>query len=195
MKDKISLLPGEKVKYIKGYSMRYSITSYGRVWRCERSIPLGRWAERILKGMFLREEYSNNGILKVSLFLDNISKRFRLDFLVAEHFLNNSYNYPYLRHKDLNQQNCRMDNLVWSERDCSKVKPKLKNLIRDPGVVCKYPKKIILKRIDPKYVPEDLKISCTLYDFPKLQKEKEDILAEEEKKEWNELLLSSFCKN
>lgn len=56
---------------------------------------------------------SGKGYLYVDLYKNNIRKRFYVHRLVAEYFLPNKDNKPYINHKDGNPKNNNVDNLEW----------------------------------------------------------------------------------
>lgn len=55
-----------------------------------------------------------NGYLYTNLTIEGKTVQRRLHRLVAEHFLENPNNYPYVGHKDNNKANCHVDNLYWT---------------------------------------------------------------------------------
>ena len=56
---------------------------------------------------------SGKGYLFVDLYNNGVSKRFYIHRLVAEAFIPNTENKPYINHKDGNPQNNCVDNLEW----------------------------------------------------------------------------------
>lgn len=56
---------------------------------------------------------SGKGYLYVDLYKYNTRKRFYVHRLVAEYFLQNKDNKPYINHKDGNPRNNNVENLEW----------------------------------------------------------------------------------
>lgn len=95
-------------KDIVGYEGLYSVSNLGRVKSLKRLLNDGRlWKERILK------PETNHGYLRVRLCDNNGKKHKRVHILVAEAFIPNPNDYPYVNHKDENKSNNRVDNLEW----------------------------------------------------------------------------------
>jgi len=63
----------------------------------------------LISNKLLKFGYSHNGYRLVNL----KGKMFRVHRLVAEAFLDNKDNLPYVNHKDENKQNNNVDNLEW----------------------------------------------------------------------------------
>lgn len=93
----------EEWKDIKGYEGRYQVSSTGNV----KNVKTGK----TLKGVPAR-----NGYLIVILYNDNGGKHFRIHRLVAEAFIYNPKNKPYVDHIDGSRTNNQVDNLRWCTR-------------------------------------------------------------------------------
>ena len=95
----------ENWKDIKGYEGIYQVSDKGRI----KSLANNKTRkEKILK---LRKD--KNGYLEVNLHKDNKSITRKVHRLVAEAFISNPYNKPYINHKDCNPSNNNADNLEW----------------------------------------------------------------------------------
>ena len=70
----------------------------------------------LMSNKILKPNHMNNGYLSVELFRNKKSKRFLIHRLVAQTFLPNPDNLPYVNHKDENKQNNTIDNLEWCTR-------------------------------------------------------------------------------
>lgn len=115
-------------KDIKGYEGLYQVSNLGRVKACEK-----RWVshhnsilyhtERILKPL------DNHGYLRVSLCKNNHYKKYPIHRLVADAFIPNPLNKPFINHKNFDRTNNRVENLEWvnhkenmeySSKNCTK---------------------------------------------------------------------------
>ena len=96
-------------KDIEGYENIYQISNLGRVKSLPRKTgnQFGK-NERILKYFI-----NTKGYFQVDLYKNNKCKRFLIHRLVAEAFLENPNNLPYINHKDENKQNNYIENLEW----------------------------------------------------------------------------------
>lgn len=88
-------------KTIKGYE-NYSISSNGVVKN-----------ERTNKIKIPTSNYSGKGYLYVDLYNKGKKKRFYIHRLVAQYFISNKENKPYVNHKDGNPKNNTVENLEW----------------------------------------------------------------------------------
>ena len=99
----------EEYRDIKGYEGIYQVSNYGRVKSLSRKALNGRTVkERILK-----QNIGDVGYYNVTLCKDGNHQTFRVHRLVAEAFLPNNNNHPYINHKDENKLNNNVDNLEW----------------------------------------------------------------------------------
>ena len=72
---------------------------------------------RRAEGEIVPEEINENGDSVVTLENDGKSEVFEVKYLVAQTFIPNPDNKPFVIHKDGNKQNNRADNLEWSDVD------------------------------------------------------------------------------
>lgn len=96
---------------IKGYSL-YQVSNYGRV-------------KNIKTNRLLKIVRDNRGYGVVMLYESGIGKQYLLSRLVAQEFLPNDDNKPFVCHIDDNPMNNRVDNLFWGTpkenmQDCLK---------------------------------------------------------------------------
>ena len=87
-------------KDIKGYEGLYKVTSLGDVYS-------------ITKKRFIYQSIDRYGYKQCLLYNKGQHKTRKVHRLVAEAFLENTYNKPQINHKDGNRTNNRIDNLEW----------------------------------------------------------------------------------
>lgn len=92
----------ERFKQIKGYEGRYWISDEGRL----KSLFQG-------KEIILKYEYVRNGYVRVNLSLGNQQNKKFIHRLVAQAFLANPDDLPYVNHKDRDKLNNTVKNLEW----------------------------------------------------------------------------------
>lgn len=99
-------LPNENWKYIEGYEGLYQISNYGRIKNSKRVGSQGK--QRILK-----VSVSKVGYCSVGLCINGKVKWFRINRLVATHFVPNVDNKSDVNHNDENKLNNYYKNLTW----------------------------------------------------------------------------------
>jgi len=85
-----------ELRPVPGYGGKYSVGSDGSVWRDGSAL-------RVINGLY------------VSLSDAGKVDKVRVAYLVARAFIANSEMRPYVRHKDRNARNNKVENLEWSE--------------------------------------------------------------------------------
>lgn len=98
-------------KDVKGYEKLYKINDCGCVMGKERVTTGNR--NRKLKSKIVKNHENALGYQLVDLCKDGKKKTFRVHRLVAEAFIENPQNKPYINHKDGNPRNNNVQNLEW----------------------------------------------------------------------------------
>lgn len=88
---------------VVGYEGLYLISNYGNV-------------KSLITNKILNERKSSSGYLSVMLYKDKKPKYHSIHRLVANAFLNNDSNLPFVNHKDENKANNNVNNLEWCTR-------------------------------------------------------------------------------
>lgn len=83
----------------QGVETKYSVSDTGQVRNDERNKILA--------------QYQQNGYLNCALHFNNKVKKFRVHRLVAEMFIPNEFNKPFVNHKDGIRTNNNVSNLEW----------------------------------------------------------------------------------
>lgn len=99
-------------KDIPEYEGLYQVSIFGKV----RSLYGWNGTNYYRRNKILKPEIIK-GYLRVSLFKKNKCKKFMIHRLVAEAFLPNVNNLPYINHKDENTKNNKVFNLEWCTHD------------------------------------------------------------------------------
>lgn len=103
-------------KNIKGYEGVYQVSNLGNVRRINNYIEQNKGAtryKRLIEYKILKFNYDKQKYLLVHLCVNGVRKCKKVHRLVAEAFIENTNNKPYVNHKDGNKQNNNVDNLEW----------------------------------------------------------------------------------
>ena len=102
-------------KDIEGYEGYYMVSNMGNVKSLERTVWYNgghyKKSERILKA-----DKEGSGYYQVWLCKDGKRDRYKVHRLVAQAFIPNPNNLPFINHRDENKQNNCMENLEWCSR-------------------------------------------------------------------------------
>lgn len=103
-------------KPIKGYEGYYEVDPFGRVYSVDRIVPVednGRSYNKPLKGKQMKQSLHTKGYKTVSLTKDGKTKTCYVHRAVAEAFIDNPDDLPFINHKDEDKTNNFADNLEW----------------------------------------------------------------------------------
>ncbi|MDE7425337.1 MAG: NUMOD4 motif-containing HNH endonuclease [Lachnospiraceae bacterium] len=102
-------------KDIKGYEGLYKISNFGNVKRLQSYVNscLRNQTKVLRKERILKQCTNSRGYNEVILSKNNIHVHKRIHKLVAEEFIPNTSNLPYINHIDGNKKNNCVDNLEW----------------------------------------------------------------------------------
>ena len=104
---------GEIWKPIRGYEGEYDVSNYGRV-RCRGFFQRTTDGKMIrMNPRLLTQQVSKSGYPRVEISKQGIQKKYSVHRLVAEAFIPNPNNKPYVNHIDSNRANARAENLEW----------------------------------------------------------------------------------
>ena len=106
-------------KDIKSFEGLYQVSTFGRVRSFDKYIDVKiRNVDKALKrGKILKPAYNKYGYLTVNLYKDGKRTNFRVHRLVAEAFISNPDNLPFVNHKDEVKDNNYPYNLEWCTDD------------------------------------------------------------------------------
>lgn len=106
-------MSSEIFRDVVGYEGLYEVSNYGRV---RRKVDLFSKKSRNREPLYIKPDIDyirRVGYLRVNLSNNGKSKHFFVHRLVADAFIPNPYNFPFINHKDEDKANSRMDNLEW----------------------------------------------------------------------------------
>ncbi len=109
-------LPGEEWRDIRGYEGLYQVSNLGRIFSVDRIIDDGQGKNRYIRSRIRVPGSESNGYPKVELAKEGINTTALLHRLVAEAFVPNPLNLPFVHHIDENKTNPKSDNLEWVTR-------------------------------------------------------------------------------
>lgn len=100
---------------VKGYESYYEVSNYGNVRSLARSSKHWRSGyQRMVYGkLLIKQVAKRGGYHTVHLKISGKRKNCKVHRLVAEAWLSNTYNKPFINHKDGNKINNSIKNLEW----------------------------------------------------------------------------------
>ena len=98
-----------------GFDGYYEVSNLGRVRSLDRIVvDMGGRRKRLFKGAIMRPSKDKDGYLMVHFRRDGKNyPSIKLHRLVAQAFIPNNENLPYINHKDFDRTNNKVSNLEW----------------------------------------------------------------------------------
>lgn len=94
-----------EIQFIKGFEGLYFASRDGRIFKCEDGRPG--------KEIGISRTTARHNYTQTVLYKDGKDYPFQVHRLIAETFIPNPDNLPYVNHKDGNKHNNHVDNLEW----------------------------------------------------------------------------------
>lgn len=97
---------------LNGYEGIYQISNQARIRSLDREVQY-RTSKRFIKGKIMKPKKDKDGYLIIILYKNGKDKTYKMHRLVAQAFIPNPNNQPYINHKDEDKQNNLPENLEW----------------------------------------------------------------------------------
>jgi hypothetical protein len=100
-------------KDIEEYEGLYQVSNLGRVKSIEKRFSSCGKPKKIAREKILKERETEKGYVSVMLCRSCNKKQYRIHRLVAQAFIKNTGNKPFINHLDGNRKNNNSDNIEW----------------------------------------------------------------------------------
>lgn len=100
-------------KDVFGYEGYYQVSNIGNIKGVDRIIKYKSDGERLYKGINFKQETTKDGYKRVVLMKEGVKQRYMVHRLVAQTFIENPENKPYINHIDGDKGNNVVANLEW----------------------------------------------------------------------------------
>lgn len=97
-------------KDVIGYEGYYQVSNLGNVKRVGSFRGVNK---AYLNDYYLKPKDNGKGYYRIKLTVNNKSKRVMLHRIIAEAFIENPNNYPFINHINSNRKDNRIENLEW----------------------------------------------------------------------------------
>lgn len=116
-------LEGEEWRFIHESNNAFMVSSFGRVASMSREIKCYNASKTKTAPKLLKPQANWGGYLRIRLIARPYDKTKLVHRLVAEQFIPNPNNYPYIDHLDGNKSNNKASNLKWCTRSMNMMNP------------------------------------------------------------------------
>lgn len=110
------MIESEIWKPIVGWEGLYEVSNLGRVRSIDRKVPAKNGSTETRKGKIKSLQKTRFGYMRVSLNKAKCRKTYMVHRLVADAFLPNPDNLPFINHKNETRDDNRVENLEWCTR-------------------------------------------------------------------------------
>lgn len=100
-------------KDIPGFEGLYKVSNFGRVKKLAKTRIYNNGTRTVIPEHFIKATANNRGYLNVPLYSNNERYTKKVHRLVAEVFLDNTDDKPYVNHINGNKADNRVENLEW----------------------------------------------------------------------------------
>ena len=104
-------------KEITGYEGYFEVSTLGNFRSKDRVVGYRKSGTRNYPGKPLKTETILEGYQRIVLMKEGIKKRYMCHRIVAQEFISNPNNKPYINHIDGNPANNRVENLEWCTQE------------------------------------------------------------------------------
>lgn len=98
-------IEGEEWRDVVGFEGLYKVSNLGRVMSLRKTTP-----------MILNPQVTQKGYLRIAIHIRPVAGHYLVHRWVAEAFIPNPNNLPFINHKDENPSNNSVENLEWCDR-------------------------------------------------------------------------------
>lgn len=116
-------LEGEEWRFVRESNDAFMVSSYGRVASLSREIKCYSSSKTKTVPKLLKSQANWGGYQRIRLTAKPYDKTKLVHRLVAEQFIPNPNNYPYIDHLDGDKSNNNASNLMWCTRSMNMMNP------------------------------------------------------------------------